>query len=1048
MTDYSVDCARLAKLVEAECPVCLLCVAPAFHLAHDHQSSRRVWLGVAKTATEDYIVFIFARTRLRVLQTFREFVYCVIPVASNIILDIEDKSCIFRWSKLGSHDDHDDHSPGLHGVINDCTINNVDDTGIVFATLQEGYLRACQNGVNFYPNQRDNHTEVWVFRDMIPADLAKLRQRDCMYTTMSAGTRKTTRCTLSAGNELKSLCITWNVGATTPSTEHSLAPLLCEEPEADIVCVGLQEVCELSTARLLADGTEWVDWRDWVQRSVKEAFGGEMAMLSEAHLVGMLMIVFVHRGILDMVTNQRFCTVATGTAGFGNKGAVCVRFELAGIALCFVNVHLAAGQENFLERCRHFRAIRDGILFAPPPSCDGDWDINSGANTSSHILFDASFPRSWHGLASQANTYTLEDHDHIFWLGDTNSRLHWPGQLGVPIAHAEQKIRGGRFAELLPLDQLNLMRADGIAFDGFLEMPIAFMPSYKYSMGEDELIFKSQKHVPAWTDRILFRSTASPAVKGLRYDMYPDLKQSDHRPVYATFAMQCDVVVPHGMVFSNTQSISAPEKVDLILDPGEATFSEVKPDRPFACMVRLSIVRDRPVISVLSPNGKKKALAADSLPHDATMSRTHSGRAAGIVRRFQVFLQMPDGSLEALGYVPPDRRNLDEILASETLGAATTKFNNVLPANNACTQITRWLHARPTAGIVNEMRPIDMVLSLCIRESVTFAEVLQTVLVVRLTTYSRRAGAPLDYPFVLRSFMEPSVFRASLECLARLGKTPLLPSPEAPLTTDMQRPLHPRLPPKEVMCVMMWLLQQCRDAPPRSLKWWIPPQDNNVELQRALEEEICTMQRYVENFWPLPFNHNHLPARSGVMFLVRWLELLPMPIVRTSFDVCDVVQSEKEPRRQCTKESTALQQEVGTRSGMVPRIDRLMSKSLVDHFSPGYKRSSTSQAQAPLINPKDQERTLASGVLVCIVSLFAHLIARHGAPADVVPRLASALSQQTPAAGMVEKNVTRMLEEVDVSKGWPPAAVVETVPVDINDPGPARHKSHGGVSIA
>merc|ERR1719162_1529215 len=74
-----------------------------------------------------------------------------------------------------------------------------------------------------------------------------------------------------------------------------------------------------------------------------------------------------------------------------------------------------------------------------------------------------------------------------------------------------------------------------MAFDGFEELPIRFLPSYKWRPGGDALDMRSQKHVPAWTDRILFRSQTRPACEAYRYDMYLGLKQSDHRVVFCCF---------------------------------------------------------------------------------------------------------------------------------------------------------------------------------------------------------------------------------------------------------------------------------------------------------------------------------------------------------------------------------------------------------------------------------------------------------------------------------------------------------------------------------
>eukprot|EP00913_Durusdinium_trenchii_P018287 g17180.t1 len=62
----------------------------------------------------------------------------------------------------------------------------------------------------------------------------------------------------------------------------------------------------------------------------------------------------------------------------------------------------------------------------------------------------------------------MEDHDHVVCLGDTNSRLHWPGHLGgMPLQQARQKVQQRRFGELLALDQLALMRRDRMAFHDF-----------------------------------------------------------------------------------------------------------------------------------------------------------------------------------------------------------------------------------------------------------------------------------------------------------------------------------------------------------------------------------------------------------------------------------------------------------------------------------------------------------------------------------------------------------------------------------------------------
>merc|ERR1719422_1719533 len=106
-------------------------------------------------------------------------------------------------------------------------------------------------------------------------------------------------------------------------------------------------------------------------------------------------------------------------------------------------------------------------------------------------------------------SYGINDHDHIFWIGDTNSRLHWHEPGGMPIEQAVEKVQERRIGELLALDQLHMMRGSGLAFEGFEEPRILFLPSYKWRPEHAELDMRSQKHVPAWCDRVLYRGGGS-----------------------------------------------------------------------------------------------------------------------------------------------------------------------------------------------------------------------------------------------------------------------------------------------------------------------------------------------------------------------------------------------------------------------------------------------------------------------------------------------------------------------------------------------------------
>ncbi|KAL7533436.1 hypothetical protein ACHAWF_004492 [Thalassiosira exigua] len=77
-----------------------------------------------------------------------------------------------------------------------------------------------------------------------------------------------------------------------------------------------------------------------------------------------------------------------------------------------------------------------------------------------------------------------------------------------------------------------LMRFNRI-FSGFAEGPLNFFPTYKFDHDSDHYDSSERRRVPSWTDRILFKSETNTQV--LSYCSAPDVRTSDHRPVYATF---------------------------------------------------------------------------------------------------------------------------------------------------------------------------------------------------------------------------------------------------------------------------------------------------------------------------------------------------------------------------------------------------------------------------------------------------------------------------------------------------------------------------------
>lgn len=262
--------------------------------------------------------------------------------------------------------------------------------------------------------------------------------------------------------------------------------------------------------------------------------------LASRILVGMLIIVYVKTQLRPKITNLLTAAVGTGPMGFGNKGAVSIRFELGGTSFCFINAHLAAHQESVAKRNEDFHEIVDRTMFWKVP---GEPEIQP--NQASQPA-GATMPPPGAGtpparLPPPREPPQIMQHDRIFWVGDLNYRLN------APMDQIKNYIFHQRLAELLPFDQLKLQQVAKAAFDGFQEGPIAFAPTYKFTVGTTQYSSGAKVRTPAWCDRVLF---VAPKDKGKgkdtaggithipgSYRSHPDVLLSDHKPVSAAFVV-------------------------------------------------------------------------------------------------------------------------------------------------------------------------------------------------------------------------------------------------------------------------------------------------------------------------------------------------------------------------------------------------------------------------------------------------------------------------------------------------------------------------------
>ena len=154
----------------------------------------------------------------------------------------------------------------------------------------------------------------------------------------------------------------------------------------------------------------------------------------------------------DVISNVKSVAVPTGIRNIlGNKGGIGVSLNIGSSSFCFINSHLAAHQNatkrRVMDFCRISREIAKKI---------GNFPLDEGSINPLHKQFD-----------------------YVFWFGDLNFRINGTREV------VDRLLKRNRHQNLLDNDQLTqLMLLDHLAFDGFLEGPVNFRPTYKFNKGK------------------------------------------------------------------------------------------------------------------------------------------------------------------------------------------------------------------------------------------------------------------------------------------------------------------------------------------------------------------------------------------------------------------------------------------------------------------------------------------------------------------------------------------------------------------------------------
>jgi hypothetical protein len=207
-------------------------------------------------------------------------------------------------------------------------------------------------------------------------------------------------------------------------------------------------------------------------------------------------------GVID-VSRCQFLKEATGLGKVvSNKGALGIAVEIHNYLFAFISCHLAAQAEKLSSRIENVRQILSRTSFGPS-------DISPDLCSRFHCLF---------------------------LFGDLNFRLE-----GLEREEILSLIDDTRYSDLLECDQLTHLQRKHVLFEGFREPSIGFPPTFRFASDGSY----STKRLPAYTDRVLFRSTQSLEIDSTLYKPPTDRVLSDHKPIRACFSIR-----PHAYEWS------------------------------------------------------------------------------------------------------------------------------------------------------------------------------------------------------------------------------------------------------------------------------------------------------------------------------------------------------------------------------------------------------------------------------------------------------------------------------------------------------------------
>ncbi|CAL1541371.1 unnamed protein product [Lymnaea stagnalis] len=299
---------------------------------------------------------------------------------------------------------------------------------------------------------------------------------------------------------------TWNMGKSAPveslkfwlkcNGEGKNKDRTLSRLPHDIYVIGTQE-----------SGMTEKDWINTLKAALKAALNLDVDLLESCSLWGLRTLVFINPKHRNKISHIQKSSVRTGIANaLGNKGAVAISFMLSGTSFCFINAHLASGDERLDRRNANFRDILKNLSMGPK------------------------------NLEHYDITHKFH---HVFFFGDLNYRV--TGNIDQILTKLEKR----EFMPLLEQDQLKRCQFEKKAFFGFSESEVTFMPTYRLERQTPGYKYDWKKikttmeriNIPSWCDRILWHSFPGTFIENTAYGSADNLLNSDHRPVFGSFTV-------------------------------------------------------------------------------------------------------------------------------------------------------------------------------------------------------------------------------------------------------------------------------------------------------------------------------------------------------------------------------------------------------------------------------------------------------------------------------------------------------------------------------